>query len=143
MSKLLLFFLCTFAIALLIQIPSSAQSGKIAGNVTDASTNEALPFVNIIIVGTSMGAASDIDGNYFLINIPPGIYSVKASAIGYNSITMQNIKVASGFTSTENFSLQPATLELNEEIVVVAEKPLIQKDLTNISITCYKHQRHT
>jgi hypothetical protein len=130
MRKLLLSFFHSILIILIFLNLTFAQSGKIAGNVTDASNGESLPFVNIIVVETSMGAASDIDGNYFIINIPPGIYNVKASAIGYNSVTVQNIKVASGFTSTEDFNLQPTTLELNEEVIVIAERPLIQKDLT-------------
>ncbi len=107
-----------------------SQSGKIAGKITDATTGEDLPFVNVMVVGTNYGAATDLEGNYFIINIPPGTYSVKASAIGYNSITVQNIKVATGFTSTENFKLLSTALELKEEVVVVAQKPLIQKDLT-------------
>lgn len=130
MRRLLLFLFNQILFIVIVANLAFAQSGKIAGKVTDASTGEALPFVNIIVVGTTMGAASDIDGNYFIINISPGIYSVKASAIGYNAVTIENIKVASGFTSTEDFNLQPTTLELSEEIVVVAEKPLIQKDLT-------------
>ena len=107
-----------------------SQSGKIAGKITDATTGEELPFVNVMVVGTNFGAATDLEGNYFIINISPGTYSVRASAIGYNAITVQNVKVASGFTSTENFKLQSTALELNEEVVVVAQKPLIQKDLT-------------
>jgi hypothetical protein len=107
-----------------------SQSGKIAGKITDATTGEELPFVNVIVLETNYGAATDLKGNYFIINIPPGTYSVKASAIGYNAITVQNVKVASGFTSTENFALTSTALELQEEVVVVAQKPLIQKDLT-------------
>jgi outer membrane receptor for ferrienterochelin and colicin len=119
-----------FLLSFLFSPQIFSQSGKIAGKITDAATGEELPFVNVIIVGTNFGAATDLEGNYFIINIPPGTYSLKASAIGYNSITVQNIKVASGFTSTENFKLQSTALELNEEVVVVAQKPLIQKDLT-------------
>ncbi len=107
-----------------------SQSGKIAGKITDATTGDELPFVNVIVMGTNFGAASDLEGNYFILNISPGTYSVKASAIGYNSVTVQNIKVASGFTSTENFALQSTALELSEEVIVIAQKPLIQKDLT-------------
>lgn len=107
-----------------------SQSGKIAGKITDGATGEELPFVNVIVLETNFGAATDISGNYFIINIPPGTYSIKASAIGYNSVTVQNVKVASGFTTTENFNLQSTALELKGEVVVVAQKPLIQKDLT-------------
>ena len=87
-----------------------AQTGKIAGKITDASTGEGLPFVNVIVEGTSTGAASDIDGNYFIINLGPGTYSVKASAIGYNPVVVTDIKVASGFTSTVDFQLKPTSV---------------------------------
>jgi hypothetical protein len=107
-----------------------AQAGKIAGKITDASTGEGLPFVNVIVEGTSTGAASDIDGNYFIINLAPGTYSVKASAIGYNPVVVTDINVASGFTATVDFKLQPTSVELNQEVVVVAERPLIRKDIT-------------
>lgn len=128
--KLLLQSLLIIFITLLSTNTALSQSGKISGKVTDAETHEALPFVNIIIVGSSMGAASDLEGDYFILNIPPGTYSIKASAIGYNSVTMENINVASGFTSNADFELAPATLELSQDVVVVAEKPLVQKDLT-------------
>src|SRR5574338_1315141 len=82
-----------------------AQTGKIAGKVTDAQTGEALPFVNVIVEGTTTGAATDIDGNYFIINLPPGKYSVKASAIGYNAVSVHEVDVASGFTSNVDFKL--------------------------------------
>jgi len=61
----------------------AGTTGKIAGRVVDANTGEPLIGVNVVISGTSMGAATDIDGNYFIINIPPGIYEIKASLVGY------------------------------------------------------------
>jgi hypothetical protein len=110
---------------------SYSQSGKISGKIIDGSTNEALPFVNVIVEGTTNGAAADLNGEYFILNIPPGTYSVKASAIGYNSVTIRNINVASGFTTTVDFTLLPTALELAEDVVVVAQKPLVTKDLTS------------
>ncbi|MCF8266899.1 MAG: TonB-dependent receptor [Ignavibacteriales bacterium] len=105
-------------------------TGKIAGRVTDATTGEALPFVNIIIEGTSLGAASDIDGYFSIINIPPGTYSVKASAIGYNSSTVKNAKVSIDLTTSIDFQLSDTSIQLKEEIVVVATKPMVTKDQT-------------
>lgn len=105
------------------------QAGKIAGLITDASTKDPIPFVNIIIEGTTMGSASNIDGEYYILNIPPGIYTVKASAIGYNAVSVQNIKVQTGFTTTLDFKLNTEAYEL-KDIIVVAVRPLIQKDLT-------------
>ncbi|MBL1212469.1 MAG: TonB-dependent receptor [Ignavibacteriae bacterium] len=107
-----------------------SQTGKISGRVTDAATGEALPFVNIIILETSLGAASDIDGYYSILNVRPGTYSIKASAIGFTSVTFTDVQVSIDLTTDIDFKLNETSLELGEEIVVVAEKPLVTKDLT-------------
>ncbi len=120
----------TTLIIILFTSTSYSQSGKIAGKVTDATTGEPLPFVNVIVLGTSTGAAADINGEYYILNIPPGTYSVKASAVGYNAVTVEDIKVSTGFTSTVDFKLSSASVELGQDVVVIAEKPLIRKDNT-------------
>jgi hypothetical protein len=108
-----------------------AQSGKISGKVVDGSTKEGLPFVNIIIQGTTTGAASDIDGYFSIIGIGPGIYNIKASAIGYSSQTVTGARVSIDLTTDVNFELFEASIELKQEVVVVATRPLITKDLTS------------
>lgn len=109
---------------------TQAQTGKIAGRVLEAGTGEPLPFVNIIIEGTSQGAASDIDGYYSILNVRPGTHSIKASAIGYNSQTITDVRVSIDLTTKADFELGETSLELGEDVVVVAEKPLVTKDLT-------------
>lgn len=125
--RLILFslFLISFQTSLL------AQSGKISGKVIDGTTNEGIPFVNIIIEGTNYGAASDIDGNYSIIGVPPGTYNLKASAIGYNPQTVQGVKVSIDLTTQINFTLYETSIELKEEVVVVATRPPVTKDLTS------------
>ncbi len=128
MTNTLRFFLVLLLVSSSI---FAGTTGKIVGRITDASTGEALPFVNVIIMGTNSGAATDIDGYYAILNVPPGTYEVKASAIGYNSVTVQNVKVSIDLTTDISFELSSASIELSEEVVVVATKPLIQKDLTS------------
>jgi len=106
------------------------QAGKIAGKVKDAVTGEPLPFVNVIIEGTTQGAATNLDGEYYILNLTPGTYGVKATAVGYNSLSQRDIKVATGFTSTVDFSLQPTSMQISQDVVVTATRPLVQKDLT-------------
>jgi outer membrane receptor protein involved in Fe transport len=109
----------------------AGSTGKLAGKVTDKSTGEPLPFVNVIIVGTTTGAATDVDGNYTILNIPPGTYSVKASAVGYIDMVVENVKIQIDFTTRIDFALSPTSIELSQEVVVTASKPLVQKDLTS------------
>jgi outer membrane receptor protein involved in Fe transport len=128
MKKFLL-VLCSFLT--FISVCFAGSTGKLAGRVTDKSTNEPLPFVNIVIVGTTTGAATDVDGYYTILNLQPGTYSVKASAIGYNSVLTENVKIQIDFTTKIDFALSSTSVELGQEVVVTASKPLVQKDLTS------------
>ncbi len=129
MKRFLLFSLSIFLATHTINF--AGTKGKVAGRITDALTGEPLPFVNIIIMGTSLGAASDIDGYYSILNVTPGIYTVKASAIGYNAVSIQQVQVSIDLTTTVNFELTEASVELGEEVIVVATRDLIRKDLTS------------
>ncbi len=112
------------------QILFAGTTGRLAGRVTDTATGEPLPFVNVVIMGTTLGAATDIDGYYSIINIPPGNYVVKASAIGYNTVSFQDVKVSIDLTTTIDFQLSEESVELGEEVIVIATKPLVKMDLT-------------
>lgn len=129
MKKPLRFAIRVFAF---LFIPSLllAQSGKIAGRVTDKTTGEGLPFVNVVIVGTTQGAASDADGYYSILNVRPGVYSIKATAIGYTAATTSNVRVSIDLTSKVDFTISETSVT-TQEVVVVAEKPLVTKDLTS------------
>lgn len=105
-------------------------TGKLAGVVSDKNTNELLIGVNIMIIGTTMGAASDINGNYFIINIPPGVYEIKASLMGYASTIIQNVRISVDQTTKINFKLSEEAVELGD-VVVTAEKLMVRKDLTS------------
>ncbi|HXG01527.1 MAG TPA: carboxypeptidase-like regulatory domain-containing protein, partial [Bacteroidota bacterium] len=62
----------------------AGTTGKIAGKIIDAATKEPLVGVSVLLEGTKLGASTDVDGLYAIINIPPGTYTVVASAIGYH-----------------------------------------------------------
>ncbi|MGB9664776.1 MAG: TonB-dependent receptor [Ignavibacteria bacterium] len=108
----------------------AGTTGKIAGRVTDAKTGEGIPFANVIIEGTTLGAATNLEGYYTIINVPPGIYSVKASVVGYETKIVTNVRVNIDLTTRVDFELREKTVELGQEVVVTATRPLIQKDLT-------------
>ena len=102
--------------------------GRIAGRITDATTGEALPFVNVVIMGTTLGAASDIDGYYSILNLRPGTYSVKVSAIGYQSKTVENVKISIDLTTKIDLTILEESIELGEEVVVIPPH-LSQRDV--------------
>ncbi|MDZ7310326.1 MAG: TonB-dependent receptor [candidate division KSB1 bacterium] len=119
----MLFSFCSFAHA--------GTTGKITGKVTDAETGEPLPGANILIAGSTLGAAADLEGEFIILNVPPGIHTVEARMMGYQAMRTTNVRVASDQTTVVNFVLRATTLELGEAVTVVAERPLVQKDLTS------------
>jgi outer membrane receptor protein involved in Fe transport len=124
----------TFFIFLAGTIVYAGTTGKIAGKIIDKSTGEALIGANILIVGSTMGASTDIDGNYFILNIPPGEYQVRASMIGYSSLIVQNIRVSVDQTTKIDFELSSESIKL-ADVLVTAERPLVRKDLTSTEET--------
>ncbi len=108
----------------------AGTTGKIVGKVTDAETGQPLVGVNIIVEGTNMGAAADLSGNYIILNVPPGTYALKASMIGYKTLRFENVRVSIDLTTTLDFKLSSEILDLGEEVTVIAERPMVTKDLT-------------
>jgi hypothetical protein len=82
-----------------------AQSGKIRGTVVDAKTKDPLIGANIVVQGTNMGASTDVDGAYLLLNVPVGTYQIKASYVGYRTVTISNVRVNSNLTSEANLDM--------------------------------------
>ena len=118
-------------LCLCIGIVSAGTTGKISGKVTMAAGGQPLPGVNVVIVGTSMGATSDPDGDYFINNVPPGAYKVKASIIGFKAVTVTEVRVRIDAATELNFSMEETVVEVGNEIVVTATRPLVEKDNTS------------
>ena len=113
------------------QLLHAGTTGKISGTVVDEN-DEPLVGCNIIIKGTSYGAATNLAGEYFILNVPPGIYEISASMIGYSTVTIEGTQVIVDLTAKTDFSLKPETIE-GEEIIVTAEKPTVRLDQTSMS----------
>ncbi|HLF14959.1 MAG TPA: TonB-dependent receptor [Bacteroidota bacterium] len=105
-------------------------TGKVKGTVTDQATSETLIGASVSIEGTSLGAATDIDGNYVILNVPAGTHTLRASYVGYQVVAISNILVNSGLTTELNFGLTSEELQL-QPVEIVAERPLVNKSATN------------
>ncbi|MCX7609991.1 MAG: TonB-dependent receptor [Ignavibacterium sp.] len=117
-------------ISLIASFIYGGTTGKLSGVIKDAETGEPLVGANVIIEGTSFGAATNIKGEYVILNIPPGRYTVKVSYIGYETLVVQNVSIIVDQTTLLSLELKPQTLQV-DEVVVTAKTPLIQKDLTS------------
>jgi hypothetical protein len=126
MRLILLFCLLFLQI---LTFPALAQTGKISGSITDTKTGDPLIGANVLIVGTNMGAATDIDGFYAILNVPPGTYSVRVSVIGYTPQVIEGVRVYIDQTTEIDASLSEQTIE-TEEVVVIATTPIVQKDVS-------------
>ncbi len=125
-----LFTLFIFFITSIFTSTVAGTTGKIAGKIIDAKTKEALIGANVVVVGTSMGAASDINGDYFIINLPPGTYQVKASEIGYAPVIITNVKVSVDQTTRLDIEMGEQAVQV-KGVEVTASRPIVQKDLTS------------
>ncbi len=124
-------FVIILYLFLVVSLLQSGTTGKIAGYVKDADTGDPLPGTNIIVEGTSMGAATDLEGYYTIINVPPGVYTLRASMIGYQQKRIENVRVSIDLTTTVSFELGTEVMDLGQEVTVVAEREIIKPDMTS------------
>ncbi|MGE5350567.1 MAG: carboxypeptidase regulatory-like domain-containing protein, partial [Acidobacteriota bacterium] len=118
-----------------------AANGKITGRVTDKETGEALPAATVVIthivaadgkevpLPKTIGAATDADGYYFIMNVQPGVYTLSASIIGYTPTVQKGVKVDLDRTITANFQLGSTSIQ-TEQITVVAPREIIKHDVS-------------
>ncbi len=139
MNRVRLYTHLIFALFLSAQFIVLAQTSKLVGNVTDGATKEPLIGVNVIIVGTNIGTVTDVNGRYSILNISPGRYHVKASMLGYATVLQQNVDIFIDRTTTADFQLSDATIELNQ-VIVVATKPQVIRDRTATATTIESSQ---
>ena len=104
-------------------------TGKLAGRIMDEK-KQPLAGVNIRIEGQPLGAMSDEHGNYFIIGIPAASYVVHASLIGYAAFTAERVQITPDFTTPLDITLKTEAVQLGE-VVVEAQRPLLQRDATN------------
>ncbi len=120
-----------FIAIILSQIAFGGITGKLSGFVSDKQNGEPLVGVNVVLNNTYLGATTDIDGAFFILNIPPGVYEVDVDYIGYKKVLISNVLIQTDLTTNFQVEMEEQIIDVGEVIVVVAERPLIQKDLTS------------
>jgi hypothetical protein len=109
-----------------------AQNGIVKGKIVDATTNEPLPFVNVVVMGTSIGSVSDLDGNFQIFGLKPGFIRLSASFIGYNSTISSEVEVSNSKVSNIEIPMQEADTKLGE--VTVTASPFRKTEESPVSL---------
>lgn len=115
----------TIALAIFI---FNGISGKIQGTVKDKDTHEPIPYADVMILGTEIGAATDEEGNFYILNVHPGRYTVEVSYISYQTKYIEDVLVEIDQTARLNVFLKQTTIEI-EPITVKGETPAIRQDM--------------
>ncbi|MBI1937140.1 MAG: TonB-dependent receptor [Ignavibacteriales bacterium] len=116
----------------MVPVMFAGTTGKLAGKIVDSETKEPLIGANVVLQGTNHGAAADIEGDYYINNIPPGVYTVVVSSVGYHKVTIEKVLIKIDLTTRIDAELTPTAINLGE-VVIQASQPLITKDLTSAS----------
>ncbi len=114
---------------LALPLLAGAQNrATLTGQVTDAVTGETLIGVNVFVKGTSLGSSTDLDGKFRITDIPPGEYNIEFSYIGYEKKLFTAIRLSAGQVKTLNVRLKETVLTIDQDIVIIGQKPLVDVD---------------
>ncbi|MBN1540922.1 TonB-dependent receptor [candidate division KSB1 bacterium] len=116
-----------------------AAGGKVTGRVYDQETGESLPGANVVIesiyqagrpveLSQKQGAATDTDGYFVILNVPPGAFDIRASFMGYTALIKKQVRVNIDRTITVDFPLQMQAIAM-DEVAVIAEREIIKPDI--------------
>ncbi len=121
-----------FLLAFLMPFMMFAQSGRIEGRVFDAKNNEPLPFTNIVIFGTNIGAVSDLDGKFIFTGVEPGFKKLAATSVGYEKYISEDFLVTNAKTVFVNLPMVETSIKLDE--VVVRASPFVRDQESPVSL---------
>ncbi|MBI4535100.1 MAG: carboxypeptidase-like regulatory domain-containing protein [Ignavibacteriae bacterium] len=128
-------YIVTMLLVFALVVPGlsvAGTTGKIKGQITDKASNEALIGATVIVVGTSLGASADVNGEYIILNVPAGTYEIEAKFLGYQALRISRVQVSSDLTTDLDFAITQLTEGVQlSEIVVERERQLVNKNATN------------
>jgi outer membrane receptor protein involved in Fe transport len=104
----------------------AGTTGKIRGKLVNQKTKEPIPFAPVLVEGTSMGAQSDVNGEYLIINVPPGEYDLIAQPVGYIKKRVTGVQVKVDRTASVDFELEETAIDIGITQEVVAERDLLK-----------------
>jgi hypothetical protein len=129
LGKYRILVLAVFLSLVITSLLFAGTTGKIAGRITDKETGEPLIGVNVTVKGTSLGAATDVDGYYAILYVPPGVQTVVASMVGYAPVTVEEVRVLIDQTAPLDVPMVSQAIETGA-VEIVAERNVVKKDVS-------------
>jgi outer membrane receptor protein involved in Fe transport len=108
----------------------AGTTGKIMGRVLDEESGSPLPYANVLLKGTSQGAAANEAGEYFIINVPVGEYTLMGRMMGYSDVEIVGLWVSADLTTHMDLRMTPRVIEASEVVEVVVERPMVDRGIT-------------
>ncbi|HPD65438.1 MAG TPA: TonB-dependent receptor [Bacteroidia bacterium] len=118
---LLILFLITFVV-------EAQEFATVSGKITDKTTGDPLIGANVFLKGTNKGTATGLDGSFKISDVRPGIYDVEFTYIGYKKMVLTAVRIEKNENKVLNIKLEPTSLTIDQEVVIVGDKPLIDQD---------------
>jgi len=131
MKKYLTIISLIFSLSIQIQAQNT-DNGIIQGRVYNAINNEPIMFANVVIQGTNTGATTDLDGNYAITRLAPGLYNIQVTYVGFNEKILYEIQVSNSRPTAADFGLEESTAQLEE--VVVRASPFRKTEESPVSL---------
>jgi outer membrane receptor protein involved in Fe transport len=122
-----------FTIFCFLLIPGflfAAGYGKISGKVTDKESGEVLIGATVQVEGSVMGASTNVNGQYVILNVPTGVYTLKISQVGYRQYTIKNVRVLSDQTTSMDIKMSGEAVQV-ETVEITADRPIVSKSTTS------------
>ncbi len=131
LDKKIKFSIPTVVFAILFLLSNSVfaiTAGKIVGVVLDRESGDPIINANVVIKGQELGAATDLSGNFTILNVPPGLYTLEFTHVNYHPLEMKEVYIASNLTTDIEAEMVPAFIELEEAVVVIKKRDIVQVD---------------
>lgn len=109
-----------------------AQNARVQGRVFDELTNEPIPFVNVIIDGTTIGTPTDLEGNFLITGLEAGFVQLRVSYLGYKPVLTDEIRLTNNSTAYIDIPMRETDTKIEE--VVVKASPFKKTEESPISL---------
>ncbi|UCC44495.1 MAG: carboxypeptidase-like regulatory domain-containing protein, partial [Candidatus Zixiibacteriota bacterium] len=114
-------------VSLLSVIVMAGSTGQIKGRITDSESGEPVIGASVLIVGTTQGAYTDVDGYYTILRVDPGTYSLRITHVDYKTVEVVDVKVQIDLTTEHDQGMEQKVTELDEKITVQGRQDILNK----------------